>query len=114
MTLSAGDVVDVDLGSPIGREAGFQHPAILVTAQRILDADPAVLHVVPATSRLRRFASEIEIAADAANGLDGRSAAQCQHVRAVAKVRVQGRRGNVGSVVLAQIREVIALVLDVP
>ena len=34
----SGDVVDLDLGVPEGREAGFGHPAVVVTAQRILDA----------------------------------------------------------------------------
>ena len=114
MTFSAGDVVKVDLGTPIGHEAGFPHPAIVVTAQRVLDANPAIVHVVPLTSRLRRFASEIEIAADPSNGLDERSGAQCQHVRAVATARVQEPRGNVGGVALVQIREVIALLLVVP
>ena len=36
--LTSGDVVDLDLGTPVGREAGFRHPAVVVTAQRILDA----------------------------------------------------------------------------
>lgn len=28
--LTSGDVVDLDLGLPSGREAGFRHPAIVV------------------------------------------------------------------------------------
>ena len=35
---NSGDVVDLELGMPEGREAGFRHPAVLVTSQRILDA----------------------------------------------------------------------------
>lgn len=38
--LTSGDVVELDLGAPEGREAGFRHPAIVVTAQGVLDADP--------------------------------------------------------------------------
>jgi mRNA-degrading endonuclease toxin of MazEF toxin-antitoxin module len=45
----SGDVVDLDLGRPEGREAGFPHPAIVITAQGILDANPSVVHVVPLT-----------------------------------------------------------------
>ena len=60
---TSADVVDLDLGMPEGREAGFLHPAILVTAQRILDVSPSVVHVVPLTSTIRRFHSEIVIAA---------------------------------------------------
>lgn len=112
--LTSGDVVDLDLGVPSGREAGFRHPAVVVTAQRILDADPSVVHVVPLTSTLRRFASEVELEPGSATGLDRTSAAQCQHLRSVAPSRIEGARGNVGSAALAQIREVLGVILDVP
>ncbi|MFN8034649.1 MAG: type II toxin-antitoxin system PemK/MazF family toxin [Acidimicrobiia bacterium] len=111
---TSGDVVDLDLGLPEGREAGFVHPAVLVTAQRILDAVPSVVHVVPLTSMIRRVDSEIVIDPDAANGLQEASAAQCQHLRAVSTGRISGVRGNVGSTVLAQIRETVAVILDLP
>ena len=111
--LSSGDLVDLDLGSPTGREAGFRHPAVVVTAQRVLDADPSIVQVVPVTSTLRRLASEVEIEADGLNGLDTSSAAQCHHIRAVAVSRIESTRGNVGSGVTAQIREVLALLLDI-
>jgi mRNA interferase MazF len=112
--LTSGDVVHLDLGLPAPREAGFRHPAVVVTAQRILDAEPSVVQVVPLTSTLRGFASEVEIDADTANGLEHISAAQCQHIRAVATSRIETTRGNVGAAALVQIREVLGLILDVP
>jgi mRNA interferase MazF len=112
--LSSGDVVELDLGLPVGREAGFAHPAVVVTAQRILDGDPTVIQVVPITSTVRSFRSEVQIEADRGNGLDARSAAQCQHVRAVSASRVSGVRGNVGPVVIRQVREALALIFDLP
>jgi len=112
--LNSGDVVAVDLGSPVGREAGYRHPAVVITAQRLLDASPSVVQVVPLTSMVRGFASEVEVEADPSNGLDHQSAAQCQHVRAVATGRLADVQGNVGSSVLAQIREVLGLILDMP
>jgi mRNA interferase MazF len=111
---SSGDVVDLDLGTPEGREAGYRHPAVLVTAQRILDAEPSVVHVVPLTTTIRPFHSEIVIEPDPANGLDAPSAAQCQHLRAVSLARIRSTRGNVGAATLAQIRETIAVILDLP
>lgn len=111
---NSGDVVDLDLGAPEGREAGFQHPAVIVTAQRILDASPSVLHVVSLTSTVRRFESEIVLVPDSFNGLSGESSVQCQHVRSVSPRRILYVRGNVGVEVLAQIREVIAVLLDLP
>jgi mRNA interferase MazF len=79
---NSGDIVSLDFGPPEGREAGYLHSAVVVTAQRILDAAPTVIHVVPLTSTLRRFHSEIVIEPDPANGLEQSSAAQCQHLRA--------------------------------
>ena len=111
---TSGDVVDVDLGAPAGSEAGFGHPAVLVTAQRILNASPTVVHVVPLTTTIRGFHSEVLIEPDRTNGLDALSAAQCQHLRAVSTRRIGGSRGNVGAAVLVQLRETIAVILDLP
>lgn len=111
--LTSGDIVDLDLGVPTGREAGFRHPAVVVTAQRILDATPSVIQVVPLTTTVRGFASEISIAPDATNGLDAPSAAQCQHIRAVSATRADIVRGSVGAVPLRQIRELLATLLDI-
>ncbi len=110
---SSGDVVDLDLGAPEGREAGFRHPAVIVTAQRILDASPSVVHVVPLTSTIRPFNSEIVLSPGAENGLAVESAAQCQHLRAVSPRRILEVRGNIGAAVLAQIRETISVLLDI-
>ncbi len=112
--LTSGDVVDLELGTPEDREAGFRHPAVLVTAQRILDAEPSVVHVVPLTSTIRPFGSEITIEPDDTNGLDVVCAAQCQHIRAISPRRIIGSRGNVGTFVLAQIREGLTVLLDLP
>lgn len=97
---------------PAGSEAGLVHPAVVVTAQRTLVGAPAVIQVVPLTSSLRDYESEVIVSPDASNGLDTTSAAQCQHIRAVATQRVRDRRGNVGPVVLAQLRETLAVLLD--
>jgi len=110
---TSGDVVDLDLGLPEGREAGYLRPAVLVTAQRILAASPSVVHVVPITSTVRHFHSEVVLEPDGVNGLRHLSAAQCQHLRAVAPNRIVSTRGNVGPAVLAQLRDTTALILDV-
>jgi mRNA interferase MazF len=112
--LNSGDVVDLDLGSPAGREAGFLHPAIIVSAQKILDRNPNVVQIVPLTSTVREFESEVTVPVERSNGLSVESAAQCQHVRAVSPRRVLSTRGNVGPVLLAQIRETLSVILDIP
>jgi len=110
--LTSGDVVSLDLGIPEGTEAGLHRPAVVVTAQRVLRAAPSVVHVVPLTTTLRGYESEVVVEPDQANGLDRPSAAQTQHVRAVATTRIADHLGNVGVVVLGQLRDTIAVLLD--
>lgn len=85
-----------------------------MTSQRVLDAEPSVVHVVPVTSTIRPFDAEVTIDLTDHNGLQVMSAAQCQHLRAVSRGRVVSIRGNAGPIVLAQIRETIAVLLDLP
>jgi mRNA interferase MazF len=98
---------------PASREAGFCHLVVVVTAQRILDADSSVVQVVPVTSTVRGFAAEVEIDADGAERPRadlGRpvSAHPCCCCR-----RLEATRGNVGTAALGQIREVLGLILEV-
>lgn len=110
--LTPGDVVELDLGAPLGSEAGLMRPAVVVTADRILRGDPNVIQVVPLTRTIRVSGAEVVIDPDDHNGLTARSAAQCQHVRSVAVRRVNSRIGNVGVVVLQQMRNTLAVVFD--
>ena len=112
--LIAGDVIQLDLGVPEGREAGFRHPAVVITAQRILDAQPNVIQVVPLTSTVRGFAAEVIVEPDEVNGLRNQSAAQCQHIRAVSTSRVDRVTGNIGAAAVSQIRDTLGLILDIP
>ena len=107
-----GDVQLADLGEPQRSEAGFERPVVVVTAQLVLDQYPSVVHVVPLTTTIRGFRSEVSIEPDADNGLEVASAAQCQHIRAIAVGRLADPLGNVGPQVLTQIREILADLLD--
>ena len=110
--LTPGDVVELDLGTPSGSEAGLRRPAVVVTAGRVLRGGPNVIQVVPLTRSIRSSGSEVVIEPDEANGLDVRSSAQCQHVRSVATTRIHDRTGNVGPVVLGEVRETLSLLFD--
>lgn len=110
--LTPGDVVALDLGAPIGSEAGLRRPAVVVTAGRVLRGDPNVVQVVPLTRTLRQSSTEVIINPDEGNGLAAPSSAQCQHVRSIATARIQERTGNVGAVVLGEVREVLGLLMD--
>ena len=110
--LTSGDVVALDLGVPEGSEAGLRRPAVVVTAGRVLRHGPRVVQVVPLTTTVRGYESEVTIEPDPENGLTATSAAQCQHIRAVATTRVEESVGNVGPLALSQIRDTLAVLLD--
>lgn len=111
--LTPGDIVDLDLGLPSGSEAGLRRPAIVVTAARVLRGGPNVIQVVPLTRTIRQSGAEIVIEPDEHNRLTARSSAQCQQVRSVATSRIHHRVGNIGPVALGEVRETLALLLDV-
>jgi mRNA interferase MazF len=71
-----------------------------------------VVHVVPLTSTIRGYQSEVTIEPDPANGLEAVSAVQCQHIRAIAVGRLAAPIGNVGPQALTQMREILADLLD--
>lgn len=110
--LTPGDIVELDLGVPAGSEAGLRRPAIVVTAGRVLTGGPNVIQVVPLTRTIRQSAVEVLIEPDEGNRLADPSSAQCQHVRSVATTRIQRRVGNVGPLILSEVRETLALLLD--
>jgi len=101
-----------DLGIPQGSEAGFPRPVVVVTAQRVLDREPTVVQVVPVTSAVRGYESEVTLEPGVDSGLDHRSVAQCQHVRAIARSRLGDPIGRVDAVELRQVRETLAILLD--
>ncbi|MBM6399785.1 type II toxin-antitoxin system PemK/MazF family toxin [Phycicoccus sonneratiae] len=110
--LTPGDVVELDLGTPAGSEAGLRRPAVVITAARVLAGGPNVVQVVPLTRTIRSSGAEVVIEPDDVNRLSARSSAQCQHVRSVATTRIKHRTGNVGPVALREVRETLALLLD--
>lgn len=87
--------------------------AVIITAQAVLEQSPAVVQVVPVTSTVRGFRTEVFLE-PGINRLDRPSAAQCQHVRAVSTSRITATIGNVGPDELLRIRETLSLLLDLP
>jgi mRNA interferase MazF len=112
--LTSGDIVSLDFGLPSGRQAGFARPAVVVTSQDILDEAVTVVHVVPLTTTMRGFGSEVVIEPDESNGLAARSAVQCHQIRAISAGRLGQSVGNVGAVNLTMIRATVGLILDIP
>jgi mRNA interferase MazF len=111
MSREPGDAADIDLGLPEGSEAGFLRPAVVVTSEVVLRRGPRIVQVVPLTTTRRRYPTELDVAA-AESGLSLDSVAQAHHVRSVSAPRVRDVHGRLGSVVLSQLRELLADLLD--
>ena len=112
--MNAGDVVTVDFGMPIGSEAGFRRPGIVVTADAFLRFRPTTVFVVPLTSTRRTFPSHVEIEPDANNQLRVTSYAPVEQLRAVAVERCSAPGGNVGQTVIHQILDILAMITGMP
>lgn len=112
--MNFGDVVTVDLGAPLGSEAGFTRPAIIATADGFLRFRPSTVFAVPLTSTPRTFPSHISIEPDDVNGLTVPSVALVEQMRAVAIERCSAVHGNVGPAVSHQILDVLAMITGMP
>ena len=112
-SLRAGDVVWIDFDDPVGGEPAFLRPAVVMTADAILVPGPRTIHVVPVTSNLhRRIPTEVVVTA---RGLLEPSVAQahlCTVVSTDRLVRTDG--GTVAQASLAQLRSLVADLLDIP
>ena len=112
--MNAGDIVEVDFGVPIGSEAGFRRPAIVVTADAFLRLRPTTVFLVPLTSTRRSFPSHIEIEPDRTNQLQTTSFAPVEQLRAIAVERCGSPTGNVGQAIVHQILDILAMITGMP
>ncbi len=112
--MNFGDIVTVDFGTPIGSEAGFVRPAVLITADAFLRFRPSSVFAVPLTSTPRSFPSHVLVTADAVNGLRDDSSALVEQLRAVALERCSLATGNVGPGVAHQILDILAMITGMP
>jgi mRNA-degrading endonuclease toxin of MazEF toxin-antitoxin module len=112
--VNAGDIVEVDFGLPVGSEAGFRRPGIIVMADGFLRLRPTTVFVVPLRSTRRTFPSHIKIEADEVNRLSVTSYATVEQLRAIAVERCGPPTGNVGHAVMHQILDVLAMITGMP
>jgi mRNA interferase MazF len=107
----AGDLVRVDFGIPLGSEPGFERPAVVVTADAVLEFSPRMVQVAPLTTNVTRLLPT-EVVLDTSSTATP-SAVQCHLTTVIAAERiVAGDLGTIGPVALAQVRAVLADLLD--
>ena len=110
-SVRAGDIVESDFGTPRGSEPALRRPAVVVSADVVLEAEPRTFHVVPVTSNVsRQWLTDVPLLGPTVD-----SAAQVHLLTVVAVEALTGvEYGNVGPLALTQIRELVVDLLDLP
>ncbi len=100
--MRSGDVYRVDFGFPFGSEAGFVRPAVIVTDDDVLESISATFQVVPFTSTVRNWPTDVA---------SEWGEAQVHLVTTVSSEAAGERLGVVGPAKLAALREVLSDIL---
>lgn len=110
--MKAGDVVWADFGTPIGSEPGFRRPAVVITADEVLQRRPRTIHVVPLTTNTTRaMPTEVPIANTDLATASSAQAHLCT-VISVQRLTETAPTARIGPVNLTKIRETVAELLD--
>ena len=103
-----GEVWLVDLGDPLGHEAAFRRPGVVISD------DPANRHglavICPVGSAKRAYPTRVEIE-PGRSGLERLSYVQCEQIRAVSTERLIHRLGTIELAAIADVERVLRLVL---
>jgi mRNA interferase MazF len=83
----------IDFGEPLGREQGWQRPAVVVSTDHWNEQAPVVT-VLPLTRACHGLPTRIELEPDGRNGLDAVSYARCEDIRSVSDTRLVRRLGT--------------------
>ena len=106
-----GEVHDVDLGQPVGREPAFLRPGVVVSSDLLNNGPGGLVAVVPVTTTAYGLRSHVELAAGE-SGLDHDSHARCDQLRVVSTRRLVRCRGAVDAESLHAIERALRFVLD--
>nr|WP_237160456.1 type II toxin-antitoxin system PemK/MazF family toxin [Mycolicibacter engbaekii] len=106
-----GEVYDVDLGQPVGREPAFRRPAVVVSVDILNSGPGGLVVVVPVTTTGYGLRSHVELE-PASSGLDHTSYARCDQLRVVSIERLSSRQGMIGPEPMQAIDRALRFVLD--
>ena len=103
--MRAGDLVLCDFGVPARGEPGFVRPAVIITSDDVLEYRQHAVVVVPCITTQRGWMTDVS--------LDGVGVAQAHLPTTISVDRIVDSDGRkIGPVALAQIRQVVADLLD--
>ncbi len=101
----------LDLGEPLGREQGWQRPALVVSSDE-WNRHAQTMTVLPLTRTSHGLPTRIEIEPDTGNGLDEISYARCEDIRSVSERRLMRRLGSVDALVMSAVTRTIKTFLE--
>lgn len=97
--MRSGDVFTVDFGSPLDNEAGLLRPAVVITDDDILESISGTFQVVPFTSTVRNWPTDIS---------SEWGEAQVHLITTVSSLAAGEHLGTVGPAKLRALREVLS------
>ena len=104
-----GEVWDVDLGDPIGHEAAFVRPALIVSADRF--NRHRLVSVCPLTRTQKAYPTRVQLE-PGESGLDVTSQVQVEQVRTISTARLVRRRGAAGGAAMIVVARILRLLFD--
>jgi len=107
-----GEVWLTDFGVPIGHEAGYRRPAVVVSSDR-LNRVGAVAVVVPMTTQDRRLPTHVRIPIRQGTGLSKESWARVDDVKSVSTERLEEHLGEIDHLTLGRVDEALRLILEI-
>lgn len=112
--MKRGDIYQANLNPTIGSEQAGTRPVLIVSRNGINDSSPVVV-IVPLTKYVERkkiYPSHHVVKAGI-NGLTADSMVKCEQIRAIAKSRLQEKRGLLSAQDLKAIDKALKITLDI-
>jgi mRNA interferase MazF len=101
-----GEIHLTDFGSPLGHEAGFHRPAVVVSPEAL--NTHGICIVLPITRTKRGYPTHVELG----GSLPVMSYVQCELIRAISTDRLIRQVGAVDDVDRAKIRVILGRLID--
>jgi len=110
-----GEIWLTVLGAGRPGEPGKTRPTVVLSrAGQVTGSAFDLVVVVPVSASLTPTATRPPVPADAGTGLDRDSVIVCRALRGLSPSRLTGRLGRVPAATLAEVKEIVAALLDLP
>ena len=107
-----GDIWLTDFGVPVGHEAGYRRPALVISSNR-LNRIGAVAVVVPMTSTERHLPTHVRVPVRPGTGLINEGWAKVDDVKSVSIQRLEEHLGEIDPLALSKVEEALRLILEI-